>query len=163
MPRACWASLIVMPRVCRASLIVMPRVCRASVLRFPDGGRQKPDLRGLLRIPSFGPQRTAGLLTATVLQPAARDSVATLLLWAEGGYEKPGKTCLPSLFQRRVATLFRTISSHSEQSPLSFRAQSRNLSRHSTACPAPAAIEPSFHGLVRGICFPRGLQLNNRK
>ena len=106
---------------------VMPSECRASVLRFPDSGRQKPDLRRLLRIPSFGPQRTAGLLTATVLQPAARDSVATLLLWAEGGYEKPGKTCLPSLFQRRVATLFRTIFSHSEQSPLSFRAQSTNL------------------------------------
>ena len=127
MPRACRVSLIVMPRECRAPLIVMPRACRVSVLRFPVGGRQKPDLRGLLRIPSFGPQRTAGLLTTTVLQPAARDS---------------------------VATLFRTISSHSEQSPLSFRAPSRNLSRHSTACPAPAAIEPSFHGFVRGICPP---------
>ena len=131
----------------------------------PVSGRwsSKARSQGAASHPLLRSWRTAGLLTATVLQPAARDSVATLLLWAEGGYEKPGKTCLPSLFQRRVATLFRTISSHSEQSPLSFRAQSRNLSRHSTACPAPAAIEPSFHGLVRGICFPRGLQLNNRK
>ena len=31
--------------------------------------------------------------------------------------------------------------------PLSFRAESRNLFRHSTSCPAPAAIQPSSHGL----------------
>ncbi len=53
---------------------VMPSACRASVLRFPDSGRQKPDLRRLLRIPSFGPQRTAGLLTTTVLQPSDHHS-----------------------------------------------------------------------------------------
>ena len=129
------SNLSRIPRPAHAGhpFFVIPRLVRGICPPVSGQWSSKARSQEAASHPLLRSCRTAGLLTTTVLQPAARDSVATLLLWAEGGYEKPGKTCLPSLFQRRVATLFRTIFSHSEQSPLSFRAKSRNLSRHSTA------------------------------